>query len=85
MMESREIIFKKNVFNKTCIKTLLLHTEPYDYKHAGYNKPPHSQSCGKYKCLKTKTLEEYDGETTFSPTNSSKDHLNAEQLPQNNF
>ena len=29
--------------------------------------------------------EEQDGETTFSPTNSSKDHLNAEQLPQNNF
>ena len=26
-----------------------------------------------------------DRETTFSPTNSSKDHLNAEQLPQNNF
>ena len=25
------------------------------------------------------------GETTFSPTNSSKNHLNAEQLPQNNF
>ena len=29
--------------------------------------------------------DEYDRETTFSPTNSSKDHLNAEQLPQNNF
>ena len=26
-----------------------------------------------------------DGEATCSPTNSSKDHLNAEQLPQNNF
>ena len=26
-----------------------------------------------------------DADTTFSPTNSSKDHLNAEQLPQNNF
>ena len=26
-----------------------------------------------------------DRETTFSPTNSSKDHLNAEQLPRNNF
>ena len=26
-----------------------------------------------------------DREDTFSPTNSSKDHLNAEQLPQNNF
>ena len=32
-----------------------------------------------------KMVEEWDGETTFSPTNSSKDHLNAEQLPQNNF
>ena len=32
-----------------------------------------------------KTVEEQDGETTFSPTNSSKDHLNVEQLPQNNF
>ena len=32
-----------------------------------------------------KMAEEQDGETTFSPTNSSKDHLNAEQLPQNNF
>ena len=30
-------------------------------------------------------VEEQDVETTFSPTNSSKDHLNAEQLPQNNF
>ena len=29
--------------------------------------------------------EEQDGETTFSPTNSLKDHLNAEQIPQNNF
>ena len=29
--------------------------------------------------------EEQDGETTFSPTNLSKDHLNAEQIPQNNF
>ena len=42
MMESREIIFKKNVFNKTCIKTLLLHTEPYDYKHGGYNTNHHT-------------------------------------------
>ena len=32
-----------------------------------------------------KMAEEYDRETTFSPTNSPKDHLNAEQLPQNNF
>ena len=32
-----------------------------------------------------KVVEEYDRETTFSPTNSSKDHLNAEQIPQNNF
>ena len=32
-----------------------------------------------------KTAEEQDGETTFFPTNSSKDHLNVEQLPQNNF
>ena len=30
-------------------------------------------------------VEEKDREDTFSPTNSSKDHLNAEQLPQNNF
>ena len=29
--------------------------------------------------------EEQDGETTFSPTNSSKEHLNAEQAPQNNL
>ena len=29
--------------------------------------------------------EEYDGETTFSPTNSSKEHYNAEKIPQNNF
>ena len=27
-----------------------------------------------------KMVEEKDGETTFSPTNSSKDHLNVEQL-----
>ena len=32
-----------------------------------------------------KMAEEQDGETTFSPTNSSKEHLNAEQTPQNNF
>ena len=30
-------------------------------------------------------VEEQDGETTFSPTNSSKEQLNAEQIPQNNF
>ena len=29
--------------------------------------------------------EEEDGETTFSPTDSSKEHLNAEQIPHNNF
>ena len=29
--------------------------------------------------------EEYDGETTFSLKNSSKEHFNAEQTPQNNF
>ena len=29
--------------------------------------------------------EEQDGETTFSPTNSSTDHLNMEKLPQKNF
>ena len=28
---------------------------------------------------------EQDRETTFPPTSSSKDHLNAEKLPQNNF
>ena len=32
-----------------------------------------------------KIAEEQDKETTFSLTNSSKDHLNVEQLPQNNF
>ena len=32
-----------------------------------------------------KMAEEQNGETTFSPTNSLKDHLNAEQTPQNNF
>ena len=29
--------------------------------------------------------EEQDGETTFSPTNSSKEQLNAEKTSQNNF
>ena len=29
--------------------------------------------------------EEQDVEITFSPTNSSKEHVNAEQIPQNNF
>ena len=29
--------------------------------------------------------EEQDEESTFSPTNSSKDHLNMEKLPQNSF
>lgn len=32
-----------------------------------------------------KVAEKQDGETTFSPTNSSKDYLNTEQIPQNNF
>ena len=32
-----------------------------------------------------KMVEEENGEITFSPTNSLKDHLNAEQIPQNNF
>ena len=32
-----------------------------------------------------KMAEEQDGETTFSPTNSSKEQLNAEQNSQNNF
>ena len=29
-------------------------------------------------------MEEWDGETTFSPIDSSKEHLNAELIPQNN-
>ena len=29
--------------------------------------------------------EEQDGETTFSPTNSSKEHLDAEHTARNNF
>ena len=29
--------------------------------------------------------EEQDGETTFSPTNSSKEQLNTEKTSQNNF
>ena len=32
-----------------------------------------------------KMAEEQDGETTFSLKNSSKEHFNAEQTPQNNF
>ena len=30
-------------------------------------------------------VEKYDRETTFSPTNSLKEHLNAKLIPQNNF
>ena len=30
-------------------------------------------------------VEEYNVETIFSPTNSSKEQLNAEQISQNNF
>ena len=30
-------------------------------------------------------VEEKDRETTLSPKNSSKEHLNAEIMPQNNF
>ena len=33
----------------------------------------------------TKMEEEQDSETTFSPTDSSKEYLNAEQTRQNNF
>ena len=29
--------------------------------------------------------EDKGGEITFSPTNLLKEHLNAEQIPQNNF
>ena len=36
-------------------------------------------------CGGVKMAEEQDGETTFSPTNSSKEQLNAEQISQNNF
>ena len=32
-----------------------------------------------------KMVEEQDAETTFSLTNSSKEHLNAEKIPQNNY
>ena len=32
-----------------------------------------------------KTAEEWDRETTPPPTNSLKDHLNTEQISQNNF
>ena len=32
-----------------------------------------------------KMVEGYNRKTTFSPTNSSKDHLNTELMPQNNL
>ena len=32
-----------------------------------------------------KMVEEQDGEATFSPTNTSKDHQHVDQLPENNF
>ena len=32
-----------------------------------------------------KMAEEWDGDTNFSPTNSSKEQLNAQQISQNNF
>ena len=32
-----------------------------------------------------KMAEEQDGQTTFFLTSSLKEHLNAEQIPQNNF
>ena len=32
-----------------------------------------------------KMAKEWDRETTLSPTDSSKDHLNGEKIPQNNF
>ena len=32
-----------------------------------------------------KMVEKQDGEMNLSPTNTSKDHLKAEQLSQNNF
>ena len=32
-----------------------------------------------------KIAEEWDGKTTFSPTNLLKEHLNAEQTSKNNF
>ena len=39
----------------------------------------------KYKESRRKMVEEQDGETTFSPTNSSKEYLSTKQIPQNNF
>ena len=44
---------------------------------------PQNKNLGTEKLWKI--AEEYDGETTFSPTNSSKEHYNAEKIPQNNF
>ena len=56
------------------------------YKDAMCYVVPHSAI---YNCENfggsPKMVEEQDGETTFSPTDSSKEHLNAEQIPQNNF
>ena len=37
------------------------------------------------KCQMQKMVEKWDRETNFFPTNSSEDHLNDEQLTQNNF
>ena len=39
----------------------------------------------KYKESRRKTVEEQGEETTLSPTNSSKEHLSAKQIPQKNF
>ena len=50
--------------------------------------PSGLQSMGSQKSYTghpAKMAGEQDGETTFSPTNSSKEQLNAEQISQNNF
>ena len=46
--------------------------------------------CGIYSVFKKCSFDEFVGEKVvsqsyFSPTNSSKEHLNPEKIPQNNF
>ena len=63
-----------------CEVNLLVRHQP----HFSLNNTEYTNTVECYASIKRSEMES-DGETTFSTTNSSKDHLNAEQTPQNNF
>ena len=85
--ESKDVDLKLSVHQDSMVLA-----QRQKYRSMEQNRKPRDKSMylifnkgGKNIQWRAKMVEEWDGETTFSPTNSLKEHLNTEKTSQNNF